>query len=237
MASSPLTRWIRVGVTVSTIVVVQAAVCAAAALLPASIVWWIWRTSLSDLARLAIVAAAAVPLYVLFALALLVVSPVANRLTRASTPPGLCTRIADFEWPLLQWARYMVAGQLVRVLAGSLFKGSPMWTFYLRLNGARIGRRVFVNTVAISDHNLLALGNDVIIGADVHLSGHTVERGMLLTGPVTVGAGVTIGLGSIVSIDTVIADRCQIGALTFVPKHMVLDAAAVYAGVPAHRLH
>lgn len=237
MASSHLTRWIRVGVTAGAIVVVQAVVCAVAALLPASIVWSIWQTSLSDLARLTIVAAAAVPLYVLFALALLVVSPVANRLTRANTPPGLRTRIADFEWPLLQWARYMVAGHMVRVLAGSLFKGSPMWTFHLRLNGARVGRRVFVNTVAISDHNLLALGDDVVIGADVHLSGHTVERGMLLTGPVTVGAGVTIGVGSIVSIDTVIADGCQVGALTYVPKHMVLDAAAVYAGVPAHRLH
>ncbi len=35
-----------------------------------------------------------------------------------------------------------------------------------RVTGARIGRRVYVNTLFISDHNLLEFGDDVVIGAD-----------------------------------------------------------------------
>jgi acetyltransferase-like isoleucine patch superfamily enzyme len=31
-------------------------------------------------------------------------------------------------------------------------------------------------------------------------------------------------------------DRCQIGALSVVPKYSKLDADAIYAGVPARRI-
>jgi len=47
--------------------------------------------------------------------------------------------------PLMQWARYAAGIHLVRLIAGSLFRGSPLWSFYLRQNGARIGRRVYIN--------------------------------------------------------------------------------------------
>jgi acetyltransferase-like isoleucine patch superfamily enzyme len=235
-SSSRVQIWRRVTLTVIAIVAVQTAVCAIAALPPMLLWWSLWRAPLGEPARIALTASLAVPLYILFALDILMVSPIANRLTGAYTRDRLHTRIKDFEWPLLHWARYMVAGHVARVLAGALFQGSPVWTFYLRLNGARVGRRVFVNSTAVSDHNLLAFGDDVVLGADVHLSGHTVENGMLITGGVHVGAGVTIGVGSIVSIGVVIADHCQIGALSYVPKHAALDADGVYAGVPAHRL-
>jgi serine acetyltransferase len=130
----------------------------------------------------------------------------------------------------------MVAGHIVRLFAGALFRGSPLWTIYLRLDGARVGRRVFVNTLGISDHNLLALGDDVVVGADVHIAGHTVEGGMVRTAAVTIGNRVTIGVGSIVSIDTSIGDRCEIGAMSLVPKHAVLEGPAVYVGVPVRRI-
>ena len=59
-----------------------------------------------------------------------------------------------------------------------------MWTLYMRWNGARIGRGVHINSLSISDHNMLEFGDGVVIGENVHLSGHTVEGGMVKTGPV-----------------------------------------------------
>jgi serine acetyltransferase len=104
------------------------------------------------------------------------------------------------------------------------------------MNGARIGRRVFINTLAIADHNLLEIGDDVVIGADVHISGHTVEGGLLKTAPVRLGSNVTIGLGTVIDIDVEIGSDCQVGALTFVPKHSRLAAHATYVGIPARHL-
>ena len=135
-----LRRWIRVSSTVIDILVIETIVCGVAAI-PSVALWMqlaAWTRDAPGL-RMALTALFAVPSYVLFALMLMVCSAGATWLTRARTAPGLELRLHDLEWPLLRWVRYMVATHIVRALAGWLFRGSPVWTMYLRLNGARIG--------------------------------------------------------------------------------------------------
>ena len=124
----------------------------------------------------------------------------------------------------------------MRLFAGTLFRGTPIWSAYLRLNGARVGRRVYVNSLGVSDHNLLEFGDDVVIGGDVHLSGHTVEGGFVKTAPVRLGNHVTVGLGSVIGIGVTIGPDVQIGALNLVPKHATLNGGRGYVGVPARPL-
>ena len=100
---------------------------------------------------------------------------------------------------------------------------TPLWTFYLRLNGARLGRGVYVNSLAVNDRNLLDFGDRVVIGDGVHLSGHTVEHGIVKTAGVRLGDHVTIGLGTVVGIGVEAGARCQVGALSFVPKFSRLE--------------
>lgn len=232
----PRRAWFRVAWTVLLIIIVETVVCGVA-MLPAAAIWigasWI---PADVVPRLVVWSVVAVPSYVAFALGLMAVSPVATWVTNARTPPGQNLRIADMDWALLRWARYMAATQIVRVFAGTVFRGSPLWTAYLRWNGARLGRRVYVNTVFISDHNLLEFGDDVVIGSEVHISGHTVEHGLVKTAPVVLGAHVTVGLGSVVEIGVTAGPHCQIGALSFVPKYTALSGDAVYVGAPARRL-
>jgi acetyltransferase-like isoleucine patch superfamily enzyme len=228
----------RVVFTVLFIVFVESVVCAVAA--GPTIAYWLWLVDAtrawSTIERTAAFAASAVPSYGVFAILLLAASAASSRLTGARTPPGREMRIRDFEWPLLTWVRYVASIHVARFIAGPLVRGSPIWTAYLRANGARIGRRVYVNTLTISDHNLLEFGDDVVIGADVHLSGHTVEHGIVKTGRVCLGRNVTVGLGSVVEIDVRAGDGAQIGALSFVPKHTSLEGDVVYAGVPVEPL-
>jgi serine acetyltransferase len=228
---------VRVVVTAVGIVLVQTIVCGVA-IAPSVLLWnvVVAPAEAGSAARLVRAAFLAAPAYVLFALCLMPVSAFITRVTGGRTRPDTEWRIADLSWPLMQWAHYMTATHVVRLIAGTVFRGSPVWTAYLRANGARIGRRVFVNTLSIADHNLLEFGDDVVLGADVHISGHTVEGGVVRTARVRVGANVTIGVGSIIDIDVTIGPRCQVGALTFVPKHARLDGDATYVGVPAHRI-
>jgi carbonic anhydrase/acetyltransferase-like protein (isoleucine patch superfamily) len=72
-----------------------------------------------------------------------------------------------------------------------------------------------------------------VIGANVHLSGHTVEAGVVKTARVRFGDRVTIGLGSVIEIGVEIGSDSQVGALSFVPKHTRLEGGVVYAGAPA----
>lgn len=206
--------------------------------LPAVLFWeWTFRWSLpANWIRIVLLSMSLVPAYLLFAVGLMTLTSVAVRLVGWRTPPLLEMRIVDLEWPLLDWARYGMTTHVVRVFAGTLLRATPLWTLYLRLNGARLGRHVFVNSVTLSDHNLLECGDDVVIGAGVYLSGHTVERGVVKTAPVRLGSGVTIGVGSVIGIGVSIGARTQVGALSVVPKHRTLEPDAVYGGVPVRRL-
>ena len=218
------------------VTVVQGVVCTLSAM-PVVAAWSTFVIMLRPgLLRLLVMSAAVVPSYLVFGLVLMPVSAYAGRMTRWRTRPDLEMRIADMDWPLLDWARAMAGTQLVRLFAGRVFRGTPVWTAYLRMAGARVGRGVYVNSLGVSDYNLLDFGDGVVIGADVHVSGHTVEAGIVKTAPVRVGRNVTIGLGTIVDIGVEIGDDAQVGAMSFVPKFTSLEGGRVYAGVPARPL-
>jgi len=191
--------------------------------------WWAFL-------RPSMLAMSLVPAYIVFAVALAMLSAAGTRLLGWRTPPPGEWRLSDVEWPVLAWARYMMSTHVVRVFVGTFFRTTPLWAWYFRWNGATVGQGVYVNSLFISDHNMLEIGDGVVIGDGVHLSGHTVEHGMLKTGHVRLGRAVTVGLGSVVGIGVVAGDGCQIGALSVVPKHSRLDSHAVYAGVPVERL-
>ena len=144
--------------------------------------------------------------------------------------------IKALDRPLMNWVRYMVSVHIVRLFAGSVFRATPLWTFYIRLNGARLGRGVYINSLAVNDHNLLEFGDRVVIGDGVHLSGHTVEHGVVRTARVRLGDEVTIGLGTVVGIGVEAGARSQIGALSFVPKFARLEADTTYVGAPVRAL-
>jgi acetyltransferase-like isoleucine patch superfamily enzyme len=208
------------------------------AMVPGALFWEIFslRSYPFVLMRIVVVSMAFIPAYGLFAFSLMVLSALSTRWLGWRTPANAEMPIKELDWPLLCWVRYMVSVHIVRLFAGSVFRATPLWTFYLRLNGARLGRGVYVNSLAVNDHNLLEFGNRVVIGDGVHLSGHTVEHGVVKTAAVRLGDHVTIGLGTVVGIGVEAGDRCQVGALSFVPKFSRLNADTTYVGTPVREL-
>lgn len=230
----------RVTWTVVSIFIVESVVFGLA-VLPAFLFWsfiqhWPFPVPQETLLEPVLIAMSLIPAYLVFAVALVVLSAWSVRVCGWRTMPDGAWRLADLEWPLLSWSRYMISTHVVRILVGTFFRSSPLWTWYLRLNGARIGKGVYINSMSISDHNMLDFGDGVVIGESVHLSGHTVEGGVVKTGYVRLGRGVTVGLGSIVGIGVDVGDRCQIGALSVVPKNSSLEPGGIYVGVPVRRL-
>lgn len=233
----PLRVKLRVAWMVTSALVVESLVFGLA-IIPGALFWEFFslQTYPYLLMRITVLGMAFVPAYALFAMSLMVLSAWTVRLLGWRTPVDAEMPIKDLGWPLMNWARYMISVHVVRLFAGSVFRGTPLWTFYMRLNGARLGRGVYVNSLDVNDHNLLEFGDRVIIGGDVHLSGHTVERGVVRTARARLGDHVTVGLGSVVGIGVVAGPRCQIGALSLVPKFTHLDGHATYVGAPVRKL-
>jgi acetyltransferase-like isoleucine patch superfamily enzyme len=236
----PSRRWnlrLRVTWTLVSICFVECLVFGLA-MLPAALFWegFSRLTYPYGLVRIIVLSMAFVPAYGLFAVSLMVLSALSTRWLGWQTPAHSEMPIKALDWPLLHWVRYMVSVHIVRLFAGSVFRATPLWTFYLRLNGARLGRGVYVNSLAVSDHNLLEFGDHVVIGDGVHLSGHTVERGVVRTATIRLGDDVTIGLGTVVGIGVEAGSRCQVGALSLVPKFSRLKGDTTYVGAPVREL-
>ena len=186
--SSAPTRWGvygRVVWTVLSYIVVQSLIFGAAALPLAIILHWLAPLLRTESAvALVVLAVGLLPIYFVSALSLVVSTAAATLLLGWRSLPDSAMRIRDFGWPLMNWARYLMLTHAVRLLVGGPLRGTPVWGLFIHLNGARLGHRVWVNSTAVMDHSLLEIGDDTVIGSDVHLSGHMVEGGMVKTGRV-----------------------------------------------------
>ncbi len=201
--------------------------------------FWAWHRTWPIEAtwlRVMILAMAAIPAYLVFAITFAALSAWAMRLLGWRPPPRGELRVAALEWSLLNWIRYTISVHVVRIFAGTFLRTTPLWTLYMRLNGAKLGRRCWVNSLDVTDHCLLEFGDDVVIGGGAHLSGHTVEAGVVKFAPVRLGSGVTVGVAANIEIGVVAGPRCQIGALAAVPKFAALDGDSIYVGAPARKL-
>ncbi len=183
----------------------------------------------------ALLGIAFVPAYLVFAMALMFFTPMATTLLRWRSVPGRY-RVADFEWGLIRWGQYNAAIHLVHLFAGGVLRSTPLWTAFLRLNGAQIGRDVHINTLNVYDHNQLEIGDHSVVGSDVKMSGHVGERGEILIAPIRLGERVTIGTNTIVYPGVTVGAGTAVGAMSLVLKGATLEPDCVYAGVPVQRI-
>ncbi|MCU0633722.1 MAG: hypothetical protein MUE41_02515 [Gemmatimonadaceae bacterium] len=218
-------------------VVVVETIITGLALVPAVLfVHWQATWPMSTWLRLPLAALGFVPVYLACACTLMAGSALSTRVLGWRTPANVELPLREFSWPVLDWGRYLMSIHVVRVLAGPAFRSTTIWNWYMRLNGARLGRDVWVNSLSLMDHNLLDFADGVVIGSDAHVSGHVVEGGILKTAAVRLGANTLVGIGSIVGIGVESGAGAQVGALTVIPKYTTLEAGAVYVGVPAVRI-
>jgi non-ribosomal peptide synthetase-like protein len=172
--------------------------------------------------------------YLVFGLALVVVLPVARWLTLSvGTPVG---RFRYFSFGTWRWASFNALTLVLRFAFVNWIRLTPILPLYHRLMGARIGRRVQINTAVVADQNLLEIGDDTVIGGDVTLVCHSAERGHLVTAPVRIGRGVTVGLMAVILPGCTIGDGAMIAAGSVLSKGARVGPGEVWAGVPARRV-
>ncbi len=184
--------------------------------------------------RLPALCVAGAAAYFVAGLTLLLVVPALRWLTLATgTPVGRFPFLSPGAW---RWASYNALTLLVRFTFIHWVRVTPFLPAYHRLMGARIGRRVQINTAVMADQNLITIGDDSVIGGDVTLVAHAAERGRLVTAPVTIGRRVTVGIMAVILPGCTIGDGAVIAAGAVLSKHARVGPGEVWAGVPARRV-
>jgi non-ribosomal peptide synthetase-like protein len=117
-------------------------------------------------------------------------------------------------------------------LVGAL-TGTPFVCWYFRLLGAKIGRRVYMETTDLSEFDLVRVGDEAMLNADCTIQTHLFEDRVMKMSTIDLGPRSKVGAGSLVLYDTRIEAGAALGDLSLLMKGETLPAATSWEGIPA----
>jgi non-ribosomal peptide synthetase-like protein len=134
----------------------------------------------------------------------------------------------------LAYFRFWMVKQLLRRNPIVLFVGSPLYTVYLRLLGARIGRNVTIHSASIPiATDLISIGDDSVILKDAMFNGYRARASHIETGSVTIGARAFVSEATVLDINSRMGDDTQLGHTSSLQSGQVIPDGARYQGSPA----
>ena len=145
-------------------------------------------------------------------------------------PPKICS-IYDpgFWWVERVWKLHPI--NFLHIFDGTPFKNA-LW----RLIGVRVGRRVFDDGVYISEPTLTFIGDECVFNQQSVIQCESQEDGTFKSGPTTIGAGCTIGVGAFVHYDVTMSDGSLLAADSFLMKGEYVPPNARWGGNPAKEM-
>ena len=151
----------------------------------------------------------------------------------------LVGRYQPGERPL--WSTFVWRNELINALHEHLVSdfivemlpGTPFLSWFFRLLGARIGRRVYLDTSDLTEFDLVSIGDEAEINADATLQTHLFEDRVMKMSHVEIGARCTVGSASLVLYDTRMEPGAQLNDLSLLMKGETLPAETLWEGIPA----
>ncbi|EZP48711.1 Pls/PosA family non-ribosomal peptide synthetase [Sphingomonas sp. RIT328] len=139
-------------------------------------------------------------------------------------------------WSTFVWRTELVTATYENLAVANLLeplRGTPWIGLYLRLMGAKVGRRCYIDTTDLTEHDLVTIGDDVALNDFAGLQTHLFEDRVMKVGPIRVGDRATIGSLAIVLYDAEVGADAQLGDLSVVMKGETLPDGTNWEGSPA----
>jgi non-ribosomal peptide synthetase-like protein len=103
---------------------------------------------------------------------------------------------------------------------------------YLRAMGARVGSDVWCETLALTEFDLVELGDGAVVNRFACVETHLFHDRLMRIGPTTLRPGATLGPSSAVLPDTVLGTRCSVGGRSVVLRGEELPPGTRWHGAP-----
>ncbi len=139
-------------------------------------------------------------------------------------------------WSVFVWRTELVTGvyeNLCVLFFMDLLKGTPFIVWVLRMFGAKIGKRCYVDTTQFTEFDLIDIGDDVSLNDEASLQTHLFEDRVMKMGPVSIGDRCSVGAMTTVLYDTRIGEDVSLGELSLLMKGESLPAGTKWSGIPA----
>ncbi len=140
------------------------------------------------------------------------------------------------RFPLWSWRhfRFWLVTTLIKFSPMAIFVGSPIFLWWLRALGARIGRGVvYLSRQVPVCADQLTIGDGVVVRADAIIKCYRAVDRSIEIGPVHLGSNSFVGVGAVIDTNCWLGEGAQLGhASTLIPGQRVPDGAHV-VGTPA----
>lgn len=162
-------------------------------------------------------------------------------------PPGLALlaiagkwlilgKVQPGEYPLygVYYFRWWLAERLASQANAKLMADSALYPYFLRAMGAKVGGFCHIGAIAVGACcDLVEIGDDVVISADVVLTVAVVQRGRLILKKVEIRTGAIIGSHCVIEGGASVGEGAEVAALTLVPTDMHVPRFQRFHGSPA----
>jgi non-ribosomal peptide synthetase-like protein len=145
-------------------------------------------------------------------------------------PPPICSIYDPGFW----WVERVWKLHPINFL--HLFDGTPFKSVLWRLIGVRFGKRVFDDGVFISEPTLTVIGDECVLNQQSIIQCDSQEDGTYKSGPATIGAGCTIGVGAFLHYGVTMGDGSVLAADSFLMKGEHVPPGARWGGNPAREV-
>lgn len=146
----------------------------------------------------------------------------------------------DALWTHFVWRSELATGLYEAVAVPQLLKnllGTPFIAPYLRLLGAKVGRRAYIGTTNLTEFDLVEIGDEAMLGHDCTVQTHLFEDRVMKMDTLTIGARCAVGAHAVALYGTIMGAGSELGALSLLMKGESFAAGSRWAGIPARADH
>jgi non-ribosomal peptide synthetase-like protein len=134
----------------------------------------------------------------------------------------------------VKYFRFWIVKLLIQNNPMVLFKGLPIYNWYLRILGAKIGKHAVIYSKLVPVcTDLIDIGENTILRKDSIFLGYKAQSGYIYTGPITIGKNGFVGGASFLDIDTTMGDDTQLGHASSLQSNQKIPRGKRYHGSPA----
>jgi len=142
-------------------------------------------------------------------------------------------------WSDFVWRTELVDAlheHLARPVLLSQLQGTPLLPLYFRMLGARIGKRAVMESMNITEYDLVTIGDDVCLDNECDLQTHLFEDRVMKMSTVIIGDKCSIGPSTVVLYDSAIGDGATLAGMSLLMKGETVRPWTRWAGAPLERM-
>ncbi|GAC1530675.1 MAG: non-ribosomal peptide synthetase [Sediminibacterium sp.] len=172
---------------------------------------------------------------ILFALLMFCVMPVLQTVLSITLKWLIIGRMKEGDYPLwgVYYFRWWITRRLLDMVQVEVISGTPLFNNYLNLLGAKVAKDAQLSNFSFSAADLLSIGPNVTISANVVLNNAYVEGGYLKLRRIEILENGYVGTSSVVNGNCRIEAGGELSDLSALGKDERIEADCIWTGSPA----